>query len=89
MESDTEIDPCALQAARLREAIKDWVEASEATRKYVVNLETDVYREPKTFPPGYFQEMEAAYGREQRARARYKQANLALYECKEKHGLID
>lgn len=89
MEQEAKVDPCEKQAARLREAIQKWVQASEATRKYIVNLESDHYNEPKTFPPGYFQEMEAAYERERRARALYKQANLALYECKEKHGLIE
>ena len=89
MESEPEFDPCERQAARLREAIKTWVEASEATRKYMVNLEGDDYHEPKTYPPGYFQEMESAYERERQARERYKRANLALYECKERHGLIE
>jgi hypothetical protein len=40
-------------------------------------------------PPGFFAEMQKAYERERRARQRCVEANDALYECMEKHKLID
>ena len=82
-------EPCRKEVAKLLEAIQEWVKASEATRRFIVTLPLDASEEPDTFPPGYFHEMQEAYEGERKARERYIAANKALYDCKERHGLID
>ena len=80
--------PCARQAAELREAIDEWVKASEATRKYLVSMPINTSEEVAPLHPGFFREMQQAYERERKARLHYIKANNALYECMDKHGLI-
>ena len=82
-------DPCQKEVSELKDAIWKWVKALEATRRFTVQVPVDRYKEPDTFPPGYFREMEEAYKREKDAREHYMKANQALYTCKEKHGLLD
>ena len=82
-------EPCQKEVSELQDAIKAWVQASEATRRFMVTLPLDSSKEPDTFPPGYFYEMQEAYEREREARGRYIIANKTLYDCKELHGLID
>ena len=82
-------EPCQKEVAKLLDAIQKWVKASEATRRFIVTLPLDSSKEPDTFPPGYFHEMQAAFEGEREARERYITANKALYDCKERHGLID
>ncbi len=81
--------PCQEQAEALREAIDEWVEASEATRSYVVRLPKDPSETLEPLRPGFFQGMQEAYEREMRARKRCISANNALYECMNRLGLID
>ncbi len=81
--------PCARQAAELREAIDEWVTASEATRKYLISAPIDATEELAPLHPGFFREMQQAYERERKARLLYIKANNALYDCMDKHGLID
>jgi len=80
--------PCLAQADALREAIKAWVEASEATRAFMVRMPVDLGAALAPFHPGYFNEMQAAYERERAAREQYILANNALYDCMETNGLI-
>jgi len=80
--------PCLAQADALREAIKAWVEASEATRAFMVRMPVDSSAALAPFHPGYFNEMQAAYERERAAREQYILANNALYDCMETNGLI-
>ena len=82
-------DPCQKEVSELLDAIWAWVKALEATRKFSVPLPIDGYKEPDTYPPGYFREMEEVHKREKEARERYMKVNQALYSCKEKHGLLD
>lgn len=81
--------PCQEQAEALRAAIDEWVAASEATRSYVVQLPQDPSQTLEPLKPGFFQGMQEAYEREQRARERCILANNALYECMNRLGLID
>lgn len=81
--------PCQDQAAVLRAAIDEWVKASEATRAFVVQLPQDPSETLEPLKPGFFQGMQEAYEREQRAREACVKANNALYECMNKLGLID
>lgn len=80
--------PCLAQADALRTAIKAWVDASEATRAFMVRMPLDPSADLAPFHPGYFDEMQAAYERERLAREEYIRANNALYECMEVNGLI-
>ena len=82
-------EPCQKEVAKLLDTIQEWVKASEATRRFIVTLPLDSSKEPDTFPPGYFHEMQEAFEGEREARERYITANKALYDCKERHGLID
>lgn len=81
--------PCQDQAEALRAAIDEWVAASESTRSYVVQLPQDPSETLEPLKPGFFQGMQAAYEREQRARQACIRANNALYECMNRLGLID
>ena len=80
--------PCLAQADALRDAIKAWVEASEATRAFMVRMPVDSSAALAPFHPGYFNDMQAAYERERAAREQYILANNALYDCMEANGLI-
>ena len=82
-------EPCQKEVSKLLDVIQEWVQASEATRRFMVTLPLDSSKEPDTFPPGYFHEMQEAYEGEKEARERYIAANKALYDCKEHHGWID
>lgn len=82
-------EPCKQAADELREAINEWVEASEATRDFMVTNPWDFADEQDTLPPEYFGRMQQAFEREKDARSRYVKANNDLLECMHKHGLID
>ena len=81
--------PCEEQADTLRRAIDEWVKASEATRDYLVTSRQDPLDALEPLAPGFFEAMQKAYERERRARQRCILANDALYECMDKHKLID
>jgi hypothetical protein len=81
--------PCKKAADELRQAIKEWVRASEATRDYMIKIPWDITDEQDTVPPGYFEEMKAAFEKERQARAKYIKANIALLDCMRRHDLID
>jgi hypothetical protein len=83
------VKPCEQQTDALRKAIDEWVKASEATRDYLVTMRQDPSEDFEPLPPGFFAEMQKAHERERRARQRCVEANDALYECMEKHKLID
>jgi hypothetical protein len=83
------IKACEQEAEALRRAIDDWVEASEATRDYLVTMQQDPQIDLEPLPRGFFEAMQNAYERERKARERCIQANDALYACMEKHKLID
>lgn len=82
-------EPCWKHANELREAINAWVSASEATRRFSVSGPWKVDKDHDTFPPGYFREMQQAFEQETKARRRYIEANIALFDCMQKHNLID
>lgn len=79
---------CLEHADALRQAISAWIEASEASRAFMVRMPLDASANLEPFHPGYFSEMQEAYERERAARERYIEANNALYECMERHGMI-
>ncbi len=83
------LDPCTEYAEILRRSIQDWVTASESTLAFQVKVPPGPEDEFDVFPPGYFQEMEEAYDDEHKARERYIRANNALFDCKNRYGLID
>ena len=82
-------EPCKKAADELREAINEWVRASEATRDFIVKIPWDLADEQDTIPPGYFGEMQKAFEREKQAREKYIDANIALLDCMRRHDLID
>lgn len=82
-------EPCQKAADELRQAINEWVRASEATREFMVKIPWDITDEQDTVPPGYFGEMQQAFEQEKRARAKYIKANIALLDCMQRHELID
>jgi hypothetical protein len=82
-------DPCYSQSEALRDAIHAWIEASESTREFFVTQPWSIDRARDTFSPDYFRAMQRAYEREAQARDRYIAANRALYDCKDRHGLIE
>ena len=84
----TDLDPCKMETEELRRAIDEWVRASEATLHFQINKPWKVDKDHDTFSPDYFNAMQKAFRRERTARERYIKANLALYACKERHGLI-
>lgn len=81
--------PCQEQAEALRAAIDEWVAASESTRSFMVQLPLDSSDTLEPLKPGFFQEMQQAYEKEQRARQACIRANDALYACMNRLGLID
>jgi hypothetical protein len=81
--------PCQKEADELREAINNWVHASEETRRYMVKGPWKVDKDHDTFPPGYFRHMQEAFELERTARERYIRANIALFDCMQRHKLID
>lgn len=81
-------DPCSHETDELRQAIDDWIQASEATRIFTIEHSWSVDKDQDTFSPDYFRAMQKAFDRERKARERYIRANRALYDCKEKHDLI-
>jgi len=81
--------PCEEQAAALREAIDEWVEAAEATREYLVKMPADPAAQVEPLHPGFFRQMQEAHEQERQARMRYIRANNLLYECMERHNLIE
>lgn len=81
--------PCQQQVESLRQAIEEWVQASEATRDYLVTMRQEPRADLEPLPPGFFAEMQRTHERERRARLRCIEANDALYACMEKHNLID
>jgi hypothetical protein len=81
--------PCEEQAAALRQAIDDWVEAAEETRQYLVKMPTDPSAQVEPLHPGFFRQMQEAHERERQARMRYIEANNRLYECMERNKLIE
>lgn len=83
------LDPCTEHAEILRRAIRDWVNASESTLAFRVKVPPGPDDDFEVFPPGYFQEMEEAYDQERKARERYIRGNNALFDCKNRYGLID
>ena len=82
-------EPCKKVADELREAINEWVRASEATRDFMIKIPWDMADEQDTIPPGYFDEMKEAFDREKQARAKYIKANIALLDCMQRNELID
>lgn len=83
------IEPCKQAADELRQAINEWVRASEATRDFMIKVPWDMADEQDTVPPGYFDEMQIAFEHEKQARDRYIKANIALLDCMQQHELID
>ena len=81
--------PCEEQAEDLRQAIDDWVEAAEATREYLVRMSSDSTTQVEPLHPGFFRQMQEAHERERQARLRYIRANNLLYDCMERHDLIE
>ncbi|MFQ5921505.1 MAG: hypothetical protein ACE5M4_01540 [Anaerolineales bacterium] len=81
--------PCEEQAAALRQAIDEWVEAAEATREYLVKMPSDPTAQVEPLHPGFFRQMQEAHERERKARMRNIRANNSLYECMERHNLIE
>ena len=86
---DDSQSPCEAQAAVLRQAIDEWVEAAEATREYLVRMPSDPTSQVEPLHPGFFRQMQEAHDRERKARLRYIRANNQLYECMERHNLIE
>jgi len=82
-------EPCKQAADELREAINEWVRASEATRDFMIKIPWDMADEQDTVPPGYFDEMKEAFDQEKQARAKYIKANIALLDCMRRYDLID
>ena len=82
-------EPCKEAADELRQAINEWVRASEATRDFMIKIPWDMTEEQDTVPPGYFDEMQKAFECEKQARAKYIKANIALLDCMQQHELID
>ena len=82
------MSPCWEHADALRAAINSWIEASEATRTFMVRMPLEAGADLEPLNPGYFAEMQDAYERERAARERYIEANNALYDCMERHGMI-
>jgi len=82
-------EPCKKAADELRQAINEWVRASEATREFMVKIPWDMADDQDTVPPGYFGEMQKAFVRERLAREKYIKANIALLDCMQRHELID
>lgn len=82
-------DPCQHEAETLREAINDWIQASDNTRRFWVTTPDDPEGGMIAYPPGYFREMQQSYEAELEARIRYIEANHRLFNCKLRHGLID
>ena len=80
---------CEEQATALRQAIEEWVEAAEATREYLINLSSGPTTQVEPLHPGFFRQMQEAHDREQKARMRYIRANNNLYDCMERHNLIE
>ncbi|MFQ5942097.1 MAG: hypothetical protein ACE5JF_00955 [Anaerolineales bacterium] len=81
--------PCDEEAATLRKAIDEWVEAAEATREYLVGMSSGSAVQVEPLHPGFFRQMQEAHERELQARLRYIQANNLLYECMERNNLIE
>lgn len=81
--------PCQALANVLQDAINEWVQASEATRKYAVTVPQDLARQLAPLHPQFFGDMQAAFEQERIARERYIRANNELYKCMERHGLIE
>ncbi|NIS80483.1 MAG: hypothetical protein GTO14_09835 [Anaerolineales bacterium] len=81
--------PCRKEVDELREAINAWVQASEATRRFTITGSWKIDKDHDTFPPGYFREMQEAFERERQARERYIRANIGLFDCMQRHKLID
>jgi hypothetical protein len=88
-EIDEKQSPCDQQATALRQIIDEWVEAAEATREYLVRMPTGPSAQVEPLHPGFFKQMQEAHERERQARLRYIRANNLLYECMERHGLIE
>jgi len=82
-------EPCKKAADDLRQAINEWVRASEATRDFMIKIPWDMTEEQDTVPPGYFDEMQKAFVQEKQARAKYIKANIALLDCMQRQGLIE
>lgn len=81
-------DPCNQESDRLRNAIHEWIQASEATRRFIIDHTWAVDEDQDTFSPDYFRAMQKSFDKERDARERYIQANRELYDCKEEHDLI-
>ncbi len=81
-------DPCDKESDELRNAIHDWIQASEATRQFIIDHKWSVEDDQDTFSPDYFRAMQKAFAKEREARERYIQTNRKLYDCKEEHDLI-
>lgn len=81
--------PCDEQAEALRQIIDEWIEAAEATREYLVKMPTGSSAQVEPLHPGFFRQMQEAHERERQARLRYIRANNLLYDCMERHGLIE
>ena len=81
--------PCEEQAAALRIAIDEWVEAAEATREYLVRMSSDPSAQVEPLHPGFFRQMQEAHEHEHKARMRFIRANNLLYECMGRHNLIE
>ncbi len=81
--------PCQQEVEALRQAIDEWVAASEATRDFLVTMRQGPETDLEPLPSGFFDEMQRTHERERRARLRCIQANDALYACMERHRLID
>ena len=81
-------DPCKKESDELRNAIHEWIQASEATRHFIIDHKWSVDEDQDTYSPDYFRAMQKSFDKERAARERYILANRELYDCKEEHDLI-
>ena len=81
-------DPCKKESDELRNAIHEWIQASEATRHFIIDHKWSVDEDQDTYSPYYFRAMQKSFDKERAARERYILANRELYDCKEEHDLI-
>ena len=78
-------NPCQKEYDEYVEAMKEWVQAAEGTRKYIVTNPLEPFEdiEPKSIE--YYNQMLRDHGREEAARNRYFERFKAWLDCRRTH----
>jgi len=78
-------DPCQKEREEFKEAMQEWVNATNASKEFVVDKPLDPIKDIAPKPVEYLERMKEVYDRENKAREKFIEMNNKLLDCEAKH----